>query len=403
MKQRRAWKTWAGYRSIVKLHVVPYIGHRRLDGNRNRLEPEHIDTMYAALKNRGDLSVSYIHSVHRMLKASLRAAMKRGKTGRNVCDMVDPPTAGDVEIRAHTLEEAQAIIRSAAQDPLAARWFIGMMLGLRQGEVLGLRWHRLFLAAKDPSLRVEKQLQRQTWVHGCANPVACAAPRCRTKKCPPRYRHGCVDESVCKKVVHHCPSRVLRPGECSRHQRPCPPLCPPGCTDHARGCAQKKDGGLREIDPKSKKSKRGAALPPQLVDALIAHREAQIRACDERKVRWDPEGLVFVQPSGGPIDPRRDHTAWEELLVRAGLPDSRLHTARHDAGTLALATGTDIRVVQEMLGHTRITTTQVYVDVAQDLKQQAVNRVAAALFDGGLAAILQQSAATVDHRSPGAG
>jgi site-specific recombinase XerD len=95
-----------------------------------------------------------------------------------------------------------------------------------------------------------------------------------------------------------------------------------------------------------------------------------------------------------PVDPRRDHEAWEQLLQRAGVKDGRLHAARHFAGTLMLGTGTDITVIQEVLGHADIRTARGYTEVALDLKRQAVERAAAALFDGQLASLLLPSGAT---------
>jgi integrase/recombinase XerD len=51
------------------------------------------------------------------------------------------------------------------------------------------------------------------------------------------------------------------------------------------------------------------------------------------------------------------------------------HQARHWLGTTALATGTDVRVVQELLGHERLATTELYVAVADEARHAAVARL----------------------------
>ncbi|MFI5839412.1 tyrosine recombinase XerC [Catenuloplanes sp. NPDC051500] len=393
IRRNRKYNTWRGHRSALDHHVIPVIGRYRLDGTRNRLEPEHLDTMHSEMQRRG-VKDNYRAKVHRILRTALAEAVRRGKAGRNVADMVLKPVTRTVKIKPHTLEEAQAIIRTAVVDVWAARWYLGILSGLRQGEVLGLRWSDLELDAAPPRLQPQKQVQRRRWEHGCTDPVACAARKCRRKACPPRWEHGCVDAATCKIWAHFCPARRRVPG-CNTHQRACPKVCAPGCTDHARACPDKIGGGLVEEDLKTEKSDRTVVIAAVAAEALRQHREAQIRERAAAGHAWDSTGFVFATPSGRPVDPRVDHERWEQLLKRAGLPDSRLHLARHDAGTLRLATGTDIRVVQDDLGHSSIKTTQGYVDVAVELKQQAVERVASALFDGGLAALLQQSSATV--------
>lgn len=404
VKPRRAYKTYEAYRPIVRLHVAPRIGHWRMRGLRDPLEPEHLDAMYADLAK--TLAPSYVVQVHRVLRKAMKDAVRRDRADRNVCDLVDSPSARKRHIRAHTLAEAQAIITTAAEDPMAARWLLGMLLGPRQGETLGVHWRgdetisRLDLDADPPLLHLVKQIQRRAWEHGCEDPVACARRHCRTKPCPPRYEHGCPDPESCKKLARFCPQRHATAG-CARHRgkKGCPPTCRPGCTGHAKACPERVGGGLQEVDLKSDRSARTLVLPPVIVEALLRWREAQQRDRDRLGQRWDPIGLVFTTPTGTPIDPRRDHEHWEQLLVRAGVADTRLHAARHTAGTMMVGTGTDIAVVQELLGHTDIRTTREYVDIAAELKKQAAERVAAALFDGSLAALLQPSGATTPPRS----
>lgn len=391
VKPARAWKTYAGYRSLIMRHVIPNIGTWRLDGHRRRLEPEHVEAMYSRLRREG-LSSSYVLQVHRVLRKALKDATRRGRAARNVCDLIDAPSARARKIDAHTLAESQTIIAAAADDPMAARWLLGMLLGPRQGETLGLRWSRVHLdpaAGTQPYVELETQLQRRTWEHGCQDPAACAKPHCRREPC----RLTCPDHRGRKGCTAACKPR------CTRHTRACPAPCPDGCTGHARHCPERAGGGLVEVELKSEKSERKLPLPPALVDLLRGHRERQQRQFTHLGMQWSPKGLLFVTAFGKPIDPKADHRAWEQLLQRAGLPDSRLHAARHTAGTMMLATGTDIRIVQEVLGHARVTTTQIYTDVAMDVKREAVDRAMTALLDGNLTALLQRDGATEKPQS----
>ncbi|WP_211349407.1 tyrosine-type recombinase/integrase [Micromonospora pisi] len=192
---------------------------------------------------------------------------------------------------------------------------------------------------------------------------------------------------------------VFHSGEPGIHTRPCPPPCSPSCTKHARLCPQRWGGGLQEVDVKSEKGDRDLPLFPILVELLRRRRERQQVQFATLDLDWTPEVHVFTDELGQPVDPKRDHAAWEELLVAAGVEDSRLHAARHSAGTMMIATGTDIRIVQELLGHARVTTTEGYTDVAMAVKRQAVERAVAAMMDGQLAALLQPNGATI--RPPG--
>ncbi|GAA0382836.1 hypothetical protein GCM10009530_37020 [Microbispora corallina] len=67
------------------------------------------------------------------------------------------------------------------------------------------------------------------------------------------------------------------------------------------------------------------------------------------------------------------------LLRQAGVREARLHDARHTAGTLLVEQGVHIRVVQEILGHARVTTTERYTHIASPQVKDASERMGAAL------------------------
>jgi site-specific recombinase XerD len=63
--------------------------------------------------------------------------------------------------------------------------------------------------------------------------------------------------------------------------------------------------------------------------------------------------LVFAEPDGRPINPRKDREEWKNLLKVAGILDARPHDARHTAATLLLEQGVDIRVARSCSGTPR--------------------------------------------------
>ena len=71
----------------------------------------------------------------------------------------------------------------------------------------------------------------------------------------------------------------------------------------------------------------------------------------------------------------------QRLLKKTGLPPMRFRNLRHSAATLLLAMGVHIKVVQELLGHSTITTTlNIYSYVLPSLHQDAMDRLSN-LFD----------------------
>lgn len=77
------------------------------------------------------------------------------------------------------------------------------------------------------------------------------------------------------------------------------------------------------------------------------------------------EGRVFLTRSGRPIERVRVWQVVKKWAAAAGLANVHPHMLRHSFATHLLAGGADLRLVQELLGHADISTTQIYTHVDQ--------------------------------------
>ncbi|MDQ3514227.1 MAG: site-specific integrase, partial [Chloroflexota bacterium] len=124
-----------------------------------------------------------------------------------------------------------------------------------------------------------------------------------------------------------------------------------------RRALQRIDGHLILKEPKSAKSRRTVTLPPFLVADLRAHRVRQLEERMFAGPRWQDAGFVFTSTIGTPLDARNVIRSWHRLQLAHGQPRREFHVTRHTAASLMLAEGVPVKVVQEVLGHSLMSTT----------------------------------------------
>lgn len=347
--------TLNSYWSDARNWIIPHLGKHRLD----RLQPEHLDKLYTKMLAAGK-KPSHVLKVHRILSRGLEIAVRREKVGRNVAKLIDAPGVDESEIEPFTQDEARRILAAAEERRNGARWTVGLALGLRQGEAIGLRWK--YVDLDGATVRVWWQLSRLKWRHGCDDVKACTEGK---------HRRACPKNCPKAKRTAGRPHKCVSPDD----KR----LCPKDCDRHASTCPSRTGGGLVFRKPKGK-SKRTIPLPPELIPILKAHRTRQKAGRLKAGRLWEDHDLVFAQPNGRPIDPRDDWEDWKALLAAAGVRDARVHDGRHTAGTLLIEQGVHVRTVQEILGHSDIRLVQRYTHVASPMAEDGMQRMGRALW-----------------------
>lgn len=151
-KRRVRPSTLTSYELHVRVHLVPAIGKVRLA----RLGPQHVEA-FIARQLESDLSPTTIARQHATLRAALNTALKYGLVSRNAAALVTAPRASRKEIQPLTPDEARTFLEAAARHRLEALYLTAIATGMRQGELLALRWTDL---DADGTLHVRYAMQR---------------------------------------------------------------------------------------------------------------------------------------------------------------------------------------------------------------------------------------------------
>lgn len=152
-------RQWRNHERNVGLHLVPALGRLALVD----LRASHLRELYGQLvRTRAAQTVRHVHTT---IRQALDLAVSDGLLARNVARSVTPPRLVRRAVRALTAQEQRLLLAhaEAAGDDLLPLWLVALRTGLRQGELLGLRWPDVDLTRG--TLTVQRTLVR---VHGLA-------------------------------------------------------------------------------------------------------------------------------------------------------------------------------------------------------------------------------------------
>ena len=140
-------RTWDRYESTVRLHALPTIGRVKLA----RLTADDIERLYRRKLDEGQ-SPSSVHKLHIVLRAALGYAERAGIISRSPAAMAKPPRFPRPEMQALSPKQARRFLELASESRHEALYVLAVTTGMRQGELLGLRWSDLDLEAAQLSV-----------------------------------------------------------------------------------------------------------------------------------------------------------------------------------------------------------------------------------------------------------
>ena len=284
-------RTYLSYRASINNHIIPALGDIAVQ----KLTPQHLQSFYAHKLEEG-LSAKTVNRFHMVLHQALDNAVRWNIVSRNVCKMVTRPREVRYEIQPLTEVQARKLLDAVKGDVLEGIITLALVVGLRRGELLGLKWDDVDFEGKFLLVR--------------------------------------------------------------------------------RSAGRVGTLGIIESDPKTTKSRRKIMLPDFVIDVLKRHRERQLVAKAELGSKWQDSGYIFTNSQGGFLVETQLYNLYKRLLKRAELPNIRFHDLRHSAATIMISMGVNVKVVQEVLGHSKINMTlDTYTHVLPSMQQDAIQRL----------------------------
>jgi integrase len=143
------------HKELVEIHIKPALGRLRLKD----LNPAHARFFYRERLDSG-LAPATVHKIHAVLHKALKAAVSDGLVPRNAAAGLKLPRIAAEEINPLDSEEARRFLEAARETPdrLEALYVLALNTGMRQGELLALKWDDVDL--ERGMLQVRRTLTR---------------------------------------------------------------------------------------------------------------------------------------------------------------------------------------------------------------------------------------------------
>ncbi|MDV2685175.1 site-specific integrase [Alkalihalophilus lindianensis] len=128
--------TYNNYKYLLDSHLLPSLGHLEL----SKIGPRDIQSLYNEIKENKILSDENLRKVHTIIKDSLSKAVKWEMIMKNPAELIDAPKVVKREVEVWNEDQIKAFLKAANGARYYYAFLMALTTGMRQGEILGLRW-----------------------------------------------------------------------------------------------------------------------------------------------------------------------------------------------------------------------------------------------------------------------